>query len=135
MLLEDEQRLVTAVRANNAAEVERLLKQKKRFSRTPKVLPNVVYEGQTILFYAARKNFVDIVEHLIAAKVDVKKGTDNGITPLYIACQEGHIAVAGLLIAAGAYDVVGRVAGSPVPAPLLVASQKGHVEIAKLWLY
>ena len=134
MLSEDEESLVAAVKTNNAAEVKRLLKQKKRFSRTPRISPNIVTDGQTILFYAARKNLSAIVEHLIAAKVDVKQGTSNGITPLYIACQEGHTLVVGLLIVAGAYDIVGQVDGSPVPAPLLVASQKGHVEIATLLL-
>ena len=59
------------------------------------------------------------------------KANENGATPLYIACDKGHVDAARLLLDKGAEvdraDEDGR-------TPLFVACFKGHVGAARLLL-
>ena len=54
---------------------------------------------------------------------------DDGATPLFIACQEGHLECARLLLEAGA--AVNQ-ASDDGATPLFVACHEGHLEVAKL---
>ncbi|EOD17534.1 hypothetical protein EMIHUDRAFT_363743, partial [Emiliania huxleyi CCMP1516] len=53
----------------------------------------------------------------------------NGATPLFIACQLGHVDIIRLLLEAGAAVCQARNNGA---TPLLMACWQGHLEVAKL---
>ena len=63
------------------------------------------------------------------AAVDQAKA--SGATPLYIACEKGHVDAARLLLDNGAE--VDRAADWGV-TPLLIACEKGHVDASRLLL-
>jgi ankyrin repeat protein len=63
---------------------------------------------------------------------DPNKAKRNGVTLLYITCQEGHLEVAKLLLDFGAN--VHRVYTEKNETPLYVACEMGHVEVAKFLL-
>jgi ankyrin repeat protein len=66
-----------------------------------------------------------VVELLLAAKgVSVNQENGQGITPLFIAAQNGHVAVVDLLLAAGA-DIELSMHGNGWE-PLFVAAWSGH---------
>ena len=56
---------------------------------------------------------------------------EPGATPLYVACHNGHLEVARLLLKAGAAKDQAQTQGA---TPLYVACQKGHLDIARLLL-
>jgi len=58
--------------------------------------------------------------------VDINKETDNGATPLYIACEKGHITVVKYLVERGAD--ISRV-NNKGETPLFVADKNGHKDI------
>jgi len=59
------------------------------------------------------------------------EGGGGGCTPLYIACQNGHAAMVGLLLGQGADREKANNNGF---TPLYVACEKGHEKIARLLL-
>ena len=68
---------------------------------------------------------------LIEAGADANKVADYGVTPLYIAAQEGHEAVARALIEAGA-DVNKAIYNGVTP--LHIAAQRGHHAVVRALL-
>ena len=58
----------------------------------------------------------------------MNRANEDGVTPLFVACQQGHVDVARLLLDNGAeVDRNGA-------TPLFVACQNGHVDAARLLL-
>ena len=49
-------------------------------------------------------------------------------SPLYVACMQGHLELAGKLLGAGADPNIARDDGT---SPLLLACEKGHAEVAR----
>ena len=67
---------------------------------------------------------------LLKAGADVNKAsTDNGVTPLLIAAEEGHEAIVRLLLDAGANFNTALNNGT---TPLDIAQREGHTEIVTL---
>ena len=65
-------------------------------------------------------------EKVFAAGADVNKSSDDGETPLEVACRAGHVEIVETLIAAGASVEVGT--------PLNHASFRGHLDVIKVLL-
>jgi hypothetical protein len=59
--------------------------------------------------------------------------TDDGTTPLLMACQDGHAEVVGMLLACDAVDV-NKATTDDGSTPLLMACQKGHTEVVGMLL-
>ena len=65
------------------------------------------------------------------AVAEVDKANENCQTPLYIACQNGHVDTARLLLDNGAE--VDKANENGV-TPLYIACEKGHIDVARLLL-
>ncbi|KAI1967136.1 hypothetical protein LOZ58_000633 [Ophidiomyces ophidiicola] len=95
------------------------------------------YEGWTPISYAAKYGYEDICKLLVefaskaATKLDINKRT-FGLTPLYIAAQENHVAIAQLL-----YNY-GQARETPVngvdPSLLHQAAREGSQEAITIFL-
>ncbi|KAK1688666.1 hypothetical protein BDP55DRAFT_536367, partial [Colletotrichum godetiae] len=84
------------------------------------------------LFYAAALDFVGVAKSLIMnCNHEVNEKGKLGRTALYIACENGNIDMAGMLIDRGA-DI--RAANDDGWTPLYSASNNGHVDVVKLLL-
>ena len=77
---------------------------------------------------ACKKGNEEVVNHLIAAKVDVNVADIYRFTPLMIASQAGHEAIVEKLIQAGA-DI--NVKGEHGKTALMLACSRGHIYIVK----
>ena len=90
--------------------------------------------GFTAIFFAALNGNVDLAEKLIGAGCSLNIHDKNNLSPLAIACDEGHSKTAGVLIEARA-DVDGRLLRDFVIwTPLMLACANGHRECVKLLL-
>ena len=70
------------------------------------------------------------MEALLGRGADVNQArTDDGTTPLYIACQKGHGSIVEALLGRGAD--VNQAKTDDGTTPALIASQKGHALILK----
>lgn len=86
--------------------------------------------GRSILYYAARSGGNDFVGLLLSRQADLESlDPVSGWTPLISASVQGHIAVAEMLLGAGAkqdaYDFLGWTAKD-------LASYRDHMKLAKL---
>ena len=72
---------------------------------------------------------LEIVKLLIAAGASVDLPKATGATPLFIACEHGHIEIIKLLIMKRARVDLATAAGG---TPLLVACKHGHTEAVEL---
>jgi len=71
---------------------------------------------------------------LIEAEADINQSrTDDGATPLFMACEKGYIDVVRLLIEAGAGIIL--VATADGATPFFIACQDGHIDVVKLLAY
>ena len=87
-------------------------------------------DGASWLYISARSGQLDIVKQLIEARADVNLSKDSGLTPLWVAVQDGYTEVAETLLESGAYvDPVNLFTGT---TPLLIASQNDYNPIVKL---
>jgi len=78
---------------------------------------------------ALRTGDVETIKPLVLAGIDINHPNSKGITPLHVVAQEGHVAVAQLLLQNGAnlharYD--------DLWTPLHLAAQNGHLEMTTL---
>ncbi|MEO0771122.1 MAG: ankyrin repeat domain-containing protein, partial [Cyanobacteria bacterium J06649_4] len=108
--------LKTAVAHNDLEAVKALIKQRvdlrpSHWCETP------------VIVTAADRGFVEIVQALIVAGVNVNSGYDR--LPLHCAAENGHIVVMQLLLNAGAY-VEGREPSDRTP--LMTAAAAGSLE-------
>ena len=72
-----------------------------------------------------------IVRLLLANDAAVNLAIDDGVTPLYIGCQEGHLDIVRLLLA---NDAAVNQAANNGFAPLSIGCQEGHLDIVRLLL-
>ena len=72
---------------------------------------------------------MEIVKGLLAGGANKDKARDGGVTPLFIAAREGHIAAVEALLKVGADKDKAKDDGA---TPLFIAAQKGHEEIVEL---
>ncbi len=86
--------LIEATLAGNSEVVSRLLEQGTD--------PNLVYNTNTALTYAARDGFTDIARLLIDHGANVNWIDGEGVTPLILASFKDHIELVELLLAHGA---------------------------------
>eukprot|EP00758_Cryptobia_borreli_P003635 Tbor_TRINITY_DN3883_c0_g1::TRINITY_DN3883_c0_g1_i1::g.5638::m.5638 len=93
--------------------------------------PNDAQEdGCTALWLAAEAGNLSIIQLLMKYKVNISATKEPGhITPLYIACQNGHVGVVDLLLMNGASPNIAKQNGS---TPLHIAAQQGHIDICRL---
>jgi ankyrin repeat protein len=77
---------------------------------------------------------VDVNQKRRTDGVDVNKATtDDGVTPLYMACLGGHIEVVGMLLTCDGIDV--NKAKTDIGAtPLFMACQNGRTEVVQMLL-
>jgi hypothetical protein len=92
----------------------------------------VIGDAATALHLAALANDPELIRALLAAGGRVDARTGAGQTPLWLACNGGHLAAAQALLAAGAdpnarsaegYSPLGRVPGNE---PALMALLRSH---------
>jgi ankyrin repeat protein len=70
------------------------------------------------------------VRLLLARKeIQINQATENGVTPLFCACQDGHVDVVRLLLARKEIQIHPAADGT---TPLFMASLNGHNEIVTL---
>ncbi|MEM6254727.1 MAG: ankyrin repeat domain-containing protein [Cyanobacteria bacterium P01_D01_bin.156] len=86
--------LVNATLMGDLETVERLLQNGTD--------PNLVYNTNTALTYAARDGFTEIAYLLIEYDADVNWIDGEGVTPLILASFKDHIDIVRLLLAHGA---------------------------------
>ncbi|MEM9482632.1 MAG: ankyrin repeat domain-containing protein [Cyanobacteria bacterium P01_F01_bin.116] len=82
--------LIEATLAGNIDEVTTLLQQG--------IDPNLVYNTNTALTYAARDGFTEIASLLIEQGADVNWIDGEGVTPLILASFKGHMELVKLLL-------------------------------------
>jgi GNAT superfamily N-acetyltransferase len=91
-------------------------------------------DGRTLLYNAARDNNLAKVEELVDAGADINKATTNiGATPLFIACQQGHINIVKILLSVQSIDV-NKARTDNGMTPLYIACAKGHVKVVEMLL-
>jgi len=73
---------------------------------------------------------VKVVNALLARKkIQINQATNDGRTPLYTACQKGHVKVVKALLTNKEIDINKEWKGK---TPLACAIEEGHTEIAAL---
>jgi ankyrin repeat protein len=66
---------------------------------------------------------------LLEYKADIKKCNNNGASPLYIACQDGHLDIVEKLLDNVKTDV--NKCTNSGASPLNIACQNGHLDIVE----
>ena len=122
-----------AVREPSEMSSNELLKLLKLLFRIGGVNPNIIIEGKTALLCSVLKWSVQVVNVLLQNGASPCIGTsDNKVTPLMMACYEGHLEIAKVLIKADE-SIVNQTDFDGISA-LLIASFHGHTEIVHLLL-
>ena len=84
------------------------------------------------LLDAARSGDTEAVRSLLEGGADPDVAQGDGLTPLHLAAQQGHVEIADLLIGAGAgLEVRTRLGGY---TPLHLASEAAQVASAGSWM-
>lgn len=94
--------------------------------------------GETLIFYSARKNLINQLCYLAERGDDLEKAVDEGHTPLYIATAKGHIDAMKVLLRNGAkVDGISRFVDQESSTtheqtPLFAAALNGNVSAIQL---
>jgi len=88
--------------------------------------------GNTVLWWTCRVGQTSLAELLIARRADVNLANNIEVTPLLLACGNGHVEAARRLLAAPGIDV--NRSDKEGAVPLLAASENGHARIVDLLL-
>ena len=83
----------------------------------------------TPLHYAAIYGQERTIKLLLSHKADVNSRSKTGVTPLYIACSEGHLASVVTLLQAGADPLMSAVDGSQ---PIHKAAQQNQSDVVRM---
>ena len=98
-----------------------------------KMDPNIgSFEGWTIAHSIAKDGKPQFLKYLIHDGHCKFNATEYGITPLHLACQEGNLDCAKLLIGCN-LDSIQQKASDGI-TPIFLAAQNGHIEIVKYLL-
>lgn len=119
--------LVAAVRTGNAARWQELLAG----ASARRAIHDTGADGMTALHWAVQQNDSRAMTALLRAGAKVTATTRYGVTPLALACINGHAEIIGQLLAAGAD------ANAPLPegeTPLMTASRTGTVAAVRALL-
>ncbi|ETW03010.1 hypothetical protein H310_05445 [Aphanomyces invadans] len=86
------------------------------------------------LHIAVRMGHLEIVQvlHQAADGGDLNMQTRSGLSPLFIACEEGHTAIVTYLVESPSYKVNVNLQTHNGTSPMFIASQKGYDEIVKV---
>ncbi|KAH6825508.1 Ankyrin repeat family protein [Perilla frutescens var. hirtella] len=85
--------------------------------------------GETALFIAAEKGFIDIVEELLpySSREGIRTKNRSGFDPLHIAASRGHHAIVQMLLD---FDPeLSKTVGQSNATPLISAATKGHLAV------
>ena len=94
------------------------------------VSPNVAsFEGWTIAHSCARKGATEFLREVLQQSGYQYRATDYGITPLHLACQEGHLASAKVLL--NRYSYALDLKASDGVTPIFLAAQNRHPELVE----
>ena len=119
---EDEQAVIAAARAQDAAAVRAALAQGEEVNaRQP--------DGATALHWASFRDDAEIAGLLLASGADVNAANDLGATPLWLAADNGSSAMVERLLAAGALPDVRLPRGE---TPVMTAARTGNVDAVAL---
>ncbi|CAL4077343.1 unnamed protein product, partial [Meganyctiphanes norvegica] len=86
-------------------------------------------DGHTSLMHASQKGRDEIVSLLILYGANIEAVTINGISPLLMACNMGHVSTAKILLDGGANPHTCDNAGN---TPIQVAIDKGYHELISI---
>ncbi len=114
--------LLDAVRRNDPAAAEKLLKRKADVRAATS-------DGTTALHWAAHHGQLDLVKRLIKAGADVNARNDYGSTPMQEAAIRGDAEILGALLKAGASANTANDEGETV---LMTVARTGKVEAARV---
>jgi ankyrin repeat protein len=94
--------------------------------------PNRVhsFEGWTIAHTCAKNGQTNFLKLLIEDKRCLFKATDYGITPLHLACQEGHFECVKMLAELQDSPSIDCKANDGI-TPIFIAAQNGHIDTLK----
>ena len=110
-----------------------LLKLLKFLFRIRGVNPNIIIDGSTALLYSVVNWSVQVVNLLLQNGASPCVGnSENGFTPLMMACYSGHLEISKVLIKIDKSTV--NQTDFDGTAALLFASMNGHTEIVRLLL-
>ena len=94
-------------------------------------------DGQTPLFKASQKGYVDIARLLVETfRANINSGDNCHTTPLWIAAYMGNLAMVRYLLTNGANVELDRTSSTGVSGqtPLYIAVKQNHLAVAKLLL-
>jgi hypothetical protein len=69
----------------------------------------------------------------VGASADITKANNNGVTPMYVACHNGHLSVCKWLFEVGAAADISKASNDGF-FPMYVACEKSHLSVCK-WLF
>lgn len=119
-------RLVQAARTRDIVAVRALLGQHVNVD-TPQA------DGATALHWAAHWNDLEMIDALVAASANANVANEYGISPLFLACENGtdNAPAVERLLKAGANPNAARPTGE---TPLMMAARSGSLKAVKLLL-
>ncbi|KAK4481029.1 hypothetical protein RD792_011898 [Penstemon davidsonii] len=118
----DEKMLKTLSGAEFDAEVEEI---------RAAVVNEVNELGETALFTAAEKGFIDVVEELLpyTTREGIRLKNRSGFDPLHVAASQGHHDIVKILLE---HDPeLSKTVGQSNATPLISAATKGHLAVVK----
>ena len=117
-----------ACATGKVAFAERLL---SRTSKSRAHIEAVEIREKTCLHLAAAHDREEMVELLLSKGANVSARSDGGWTPLFVACEKGHVRIVRMLLNAGA-DVNAKLLNGMTA--LHLAAQFGHSSVVKCLL-